>query len=98
MTNANSTYTYEVTGDITHERATQVFEAIDMTVIDPDDIVVNLARVEESDSAALAVMLEWANQAYKNQKTISFINVPGQLMRLIELTHLDKILKLVSAT
>jgi len=97
MTITNSMQTFEVTGDMTFERATAVFDAINLSIIDYDEITINLAAVERSDSAALAIMLEWTNQAQKNQKKVYFSNVPNQLMRLIELTHLDKILKLVPA-
>lgn len=98
MTNTAPAQTYDVTGDMTFERATQVFNSIDVSAIDCDEISINLAAVQQSDSAALAIMLEWANQAQKVQKKVSFSNVPIQLMRLIEMTDLDKILKLVPAT
>ena len=95
MTGDRINQVYEVTGDMTFERATEIFALIDMSAIDRDEITVNLAAVNQSDSAALAIMLEWANQAKNYRKKICFSNVPDQLMRLIEMTHLDKILNLV---
>lgn len=88
---------FDITGDMTFERATEVFESIDLSTVDQDDITINLDAVAHSDSAALAIMLEWARLARVNSKTVRYSHVPGQLMRLIELTHLDKILKLVPA-
>ena len=98
MNTERSTKTYEVAGDMTFERATEVFDSIDLSVIDHDEVTINLSAVRQSDSAALAIMLEWANQARIARKTVNFSHVPDQLMRLIELTRLEKILKLVPAT
>ncbi len=96
MTSANQTQTCEVTGDMTFEQAMQVFESINISAINLNDITIDLGAVEQSDSAALAIMLEWTNQARKNRKKVSFSHVPEQLMRLIEMTHLDEILNLAS--
>ena len=98
MTAAATVQAFDINGDMTFERASKVFDSINMATLDHSEITINLAAVEQSDSAALAIMLEWTNQARKNRKTVRFSNVPNQLMRLIELTRLEKILKLVPVT
>ena len=84
----------KISGDLTFERASEVFKKINFTAIDQNRLTIDFSEVEESDSAALAVMLEWENQAQLNQKQISFIHVPAQLMRLIKMADLQNILKL----
>ncbi len=84
----------KISGDLNVERAAEVFNSINISNIDKEQLTVDFSGVQESDSAALAVMLEWANQAKKSRKLISFTNVPDQLMRLIKMAELQKILKL----
>jgi len=84
----------KISGDLSFERATQVFDSLNVSNIVEDQLVIDFSDVEQSDSAALAVMLEWTSQAKNSQKQISFINVPDQLMRLIKMVDLQKIVKL----
>ena len=88
---------FDIAGDMTFERATAIVESIDMAKMNQTEITINLSAVKQSDSAALAIMLEWVNQARKHQKKVIFSNVPSQLMRLIEMTRLEKILNLTPA-
>ncbi len=84
----------KISGDLTFERATEVFNSLKFSSIDQDQLIIDFSAVKESDSAALAVMLEWENQAKLNHKQISFVHVPAQLMRLIKMADLQNILKL----
>ncbi len=84
----------KISGDLTFERAAEVFSAINFSKLSQDRLVIDFSAVDQSDSAALAVMLEWTKQANKNQKQISFNHVPQQLMRLIKMADLQDILKL----
>ena len=84
----------KISGDLNVEHATDVFSSINFSNVEKDHIIVDLSGVQESDSAALAVMLEWANQANKSQKKISFTHVSDQLMRLIKMAELQKILNI----
>ena len=85
---------YCITGDLNFEQATEIFNAIDVAGIAEQEININLSDIKQSDSAALAVMLEWVHQAKAHHKSIHFSHVPDQLMRLINMTDLHKLLNL----
>jgi len=82
---------YKINGDLTFERASEVFKAIDFSNIEENHIEVDLGGLEQSDSAALAVMLEWMRQAESRGKQIQFSKIPAQLEKLIEMADLQKI-------
>ena len=84
---------YKISGDLNFERAADIFRSINFSNLTDDQLKIDFSDIEQSDSAALAVMLEWTNLANKNQKQISFANVPNQLMRLIKMADLEKVLK-----
>ena len=50
-----------------------------------DHVVVDLAGVEEVDSAAVSLLLEWRREAAKANRRLEFANVPANLSTLAEL-------------
>jgi len=58
------------------------------------DIIFDLAGVVHADSAGLALLLEWCRLARIAKKKIKFVKVPGQLLKLTEVSGLSHILDL----
>lgn len=54
-----------------------------------DRICIDLAKVETTDSAGLALMLEWIKHSRMIRAQLSFNNIPEQLMALAKLSGLD---------
>lgn len=54
-----------------------------------DRICIDLAKVETTDSAGLALMLEWIKHSRMIRAQLSFKNIPEQLMALAKLSGLD---------
>ncbi|MEZ5542982.1 MAG: STAS domain-containing protein [Pseudomonadota bacterium] len=57
-------------------------------------IRVDLAGVTRADSAGLALLLEWLRRAERAGASISFVNVPEQLMLIARVCGLEEILPL----
>lgn len=55
-----------------------------------DTICIDLAKVKTTDSAGLALMIEWIKQARMIRAQLSFKNIPDQLMALAKLSGFDK--------
>ena len=53
-------------------------------------ITLDFGKVGNTDSAGLALMLEWIKQAHSKRVQLRFINIPGQLLNLAKLSGLDK--------
>lgn len=54
------------------------------------DIVLDFSQVTLTDSAGLALMIEWIKAARHQRSQLHFKNVPKQLMNLAKLSGLDK--------
>ena len=58
------------------------------------DVVLDLAQVERSDSAGLALLLEWQRLAELRQHNIILHNIPEQMLAIARVSDLDTLLPL----
>jgi phospholipid transport system transporter-binding protein len=55
-------------------------------------IELDLSAVGESDSAGLALLLEWLRMARQAKQQIQYINVPAQIIALARISEVDDLL------
>ncbi len=55
-------------------------------------IEIDLQDVSRSDSAGLALLIEWHRLACRLQRPIRFHNVPGQILAFARVSHLEDLL------
>lgn len=55
-------------------------------------IEVDLAGVEGTDSAGLALLVEWTGWARREKRKLSFRHVPKQALELARISEVDKLL------
>ncbi|HCU05261.1 MAG: hypothetical protein A2X77_00335 [Gammaproteobacteria bacterium GWE2_42_36] len=58
-----------------------------------DVLTIDLDAVTQTDSAALALLIEWIRAARQENKQITFLNIPQQLKKLAETSHTEGLLK-----
>lgn len=58
------------------------------------DLVIDLAEVTRTDSAGLALLLEWMTLARTKELQIHFRNLPAQLWEIAKVSDLEEILPL----
>lgn len=56
-----------------------------MQPLDGKDWTIDLAQVEEADSAAVSLLLAWLRNAQRHEAKLNFINVPDNLHSLADL-------------
>lgn len=49
------------------------------------DLVMDLAAVDEVDSAAISLLFEWLRQAHAHNRSLVFVNLPSNLVSLATL-------------
>jgi phospholipid transport system transporter-binding protein len=54
------------------------------------EITIDLSRVSSTDSAGLALMIEWIKYSRQHRTQISFKNIPEQLLNLAKLSGFDQ--------
>lgn len=85
---------FRITGDLTLATVTEVMAQAAPLFSDVTEITVDLADVNHSDSAGLAILIEWMRVAAAANKTIVFQHIPKQMMAIAQTTGLDTILPL----
>lgn len=54
------------------------------------EVTVDLSGVSNTDSAGLALMIEWIKYSRHNRTQLSFKNIPEQLLNLAKLSGFDQ--------
>ncbi len=54
------------------------------------DVTIDLSQVSSTDSAGLALMIEWIKYSRANRTQIGFKNIPEQLLNLAKLSGFDQ--------
>ncbi len=54
------------------------------------EITIDLGRVSSTDSAGLALMIEWIKYSRHNRTQLNFKNIPEQLLNLAKLSGFDQ--------
>jgi phospholipid transport system transporter-binding protein len=55
----------------------------------PSELVIDFTDINNSDSAGLALIIEWLKMSKEAQKKIRFKNIPQQLLTLAKLSGFD---------
>ena len=55
---------------------------------------IDLSGVLRSNSAGVALMVEWLRQARRRQQPLAFVNIPKQMRAIIEVAELETVLPL----
>ena len=55
---------------------------------------IDLSGVQRSNSAGVALMVEWLRQARRRQWPLAFVNIPDQIRAIIEVAELETVLPL----
>lgn len=78
-------------GPIIYDNAVEVTRA-GVVAIKLDNRVIDLAEVTQVDSSAVSMLLEWVRATQIHGRKIEFINLPGNLVGLIELYDVDTLI------
>ena len=81
---------WRLTGDLTFATVGTLLDEFNQRVVATPPQVIDLARVTHTDSAGLALLIEWIKQ----KTALTFQNVPTQLLNLAILSGVEEMLSL----
>jgi phospholipid transport system transporter-binding protein len=85
-----------LSGELTFESTPFIYEELEQRFQSTGDVIsVDLGGIERTDSAGLALLLEWQAAANRRQRTLHIRNAPDNLIQLAKLCEADKLLKLL---
>jgi len=84
---------YRIIGELNMSTVPQLLK--DMSVlfsVNGESRIIDLAEVSRSDSAGLALLLEWQRVAEQQDIQLSFRNLPEQMQAIIQVSGLEKLI------
>jgi len=83
---------FRVSGVLDASTAREVLEQSESRFSQSKDIDIDLGGVGESDSAGLALLIEWLRIARHEEKSIRFANVPAQIEALARISEVEDLI------
>ena len=87
---------FRVSGVLDASTAADVLEQSESRFAQEPQIDVDLGGVGESDSAGLALLIEWLRVARQSGKQIHFANVPAQIQALARISEVEDLIGISS--
>jgi phospholipid transport system transporter-binding protein len=81
-----------VSGMLTFSTVAELSAAAPEKFGQQSELVINLADVSRSDSAGLALLIDWMRFAKNNNKSIVFQNIPDQMLAIANASGLDELI------
>ena len=85
-------YQLSVSGELNFKTVMGVWRDSQAFLISSPELIFDLAGVTASNSAGLALLLEWLRYAKRENKKISFLNVPSQLLLIAAVADVKELL------
>ena len=87
---------YALSGELSFASVPELWRQVTGTLaVEAGELTVDLSQVSRSDSAGLALLVEWMRAAEAGGKTIAFHNIPAQMLTMARVSGLDELLPLV---
>lgn len=85
----------EVSGALTFDEVVKLLDRSRVMFEGDANLLFNLQGVVKTDSAGLALLVEWTRMASKKNQQINFCDVPKQLLDIARVSGLDALLPIV---
>jgi phospholipid transport system transporter-binding protein len=83
---------FALSGDMNFETAERILKASEDLFEEHTQIQIDLAGVADTDSAGLALLLEWITWANHTVREIRFENIPERILAIARTTEVDGLL------
>lgn len=82
-----------VSGNLDFSNVMSVYQKSLQAFADGEGVItIDFAGLQSSNSAALAIIINWMSLARKTEKTIQLKNLPADILSLAKVSGLDKIM------
>ena len=83
---------FALRGEMTFDTAEQILRASEEPFEEHTQLEIDLSEVTDSDSAGLALLLEWVTWANHSVREIRFIGVPERVLAIARTTEVEPLL------
>lgn len=86
--------TVRISGDLTFETVPDAIDAVADRLSATRALTVDLAGVGRSDSAAVALLIEWYRLARRDGGSIRFVNMPSRMHEIARVSGVESVLSI----
>ena len=79
-----------ISGDLDFGSVPVVWKASQSLFADSHSLTIDLSGVKHSNSAGLALLIQWMRYAASKDKTITFLNLPEQMKEIARVCGVDE--------
>ena len=83
---------YGVRGPMTFDFVTDLWRQSAEMFADQSVVQIDLAEVTHTDSAGLALLVEWLREASRRGARVEFLHLPQQMLALVGAANLEQVL------
>jgi phospholipid transport system transporter-binding protein len=83
---------FALSGEMNFDTAEDILRASDVPFEEHTQLEIDMSGVTDSDSAGLALMLEWVTWANHSVREIRFTNVPERILAIAKTTEVEPLL------
>jgi phospholipid transport system transporter-binding protein len=83
---------FALSGEMTFDTAEQILRASEAPFEEHTQLEIDLSEVTDSDSAGLALLLEWVTWANHSVREIRFTGVPEKVLAIARTTEVEPLL------
>lgn len=84
---------YQVTGNLGFATVPEVWRQSRVVLESLADPIIDLGKVTAVDSAGLALVIEWLRWARSRGKSLTYINVPPDLLALARISEVEGLIR-----
>jgi len=84
--------TISVAGTLDFQTAKTALTDVSALMAGAGELTIDLAGVTRSNSAGLALLVEWLSVAERNKQTLSFENIPDTLRQISSVCQVDSLI------
>lgn len=93
---SNGNGRFQLHGELDFATATELWRESKILFAHNAPVQIDLAGVTRSNSAGVALLVEWLRQAKARQQVLQFINLPAQMNAIIQVADLETLLPVLS--
>ena len=85
-------YTYFVRGPMTFDSVSDLWSGSRELFSASDSVQIDLSEVSRTDSAGLALLVQWLREAAGRGGSVRFSNLPSQLLAIADASNLERLI------
>jgi phospholipid transport system transporter-binding protein len=84
----------KLVGELSFRSVPELLDTAPAMIGEVPEITVDLADVQRSDSAGVALLVEWMRAVRRQGRSITYLNIPSQMLAIARVSSLDSVLPL----